>query len=337
MNNAQHKKAQLTWAVMVPLGIVAVVSAFLFGSSGVSLSELFALLSGTAQPSTSIIFFSIRLPRAILALVSGGALGISGACLQGMFKNPMADSYVIGVSAGAALGATVAFALGSALVFLGFGAVSLFAFVGALASVTIVYRLARVQGKTSAFSLLLAGVAVSTLCSALVYCIMIMFRDKMEHIVMWTMGSFSSASWDKVAVGVPAMLISAALCLFYSRDLNIMLQGDEAARHLGVDAGRVRRNLIILTTLATAGAVSVSGIIGFVGLIVPHIMRLILGPDHKLLLPASFFGGGIFLLIADTIARVLLNNQETPVGVITALIGVPFFLFLLRRGRSVKR
>ena len=322
---------------MVPLGIVAALSAFLFGSSGVSLSELIGLITGTAEPYTAIIFFSIRLPRAILALVSGGALGISGACLQGMFKNPMADSYVIGVSSGAALGATIALAFGSAVAFLGFGAVSLLAFLGALAAVSVVYRLAKIHGKVSTFSLLLAGVAVSTLCSALVYCIMILFRDKMEHIVMWTMGSFSSASWDKVIVGVPAMLVSSVLCLFFARDLNIMLQGDEAARHLGVDAGRVRRRLILLTTVATASAVSVSGIIGFVGLIVPHIMRLILGPDHRQLLPVSFFGGGIFLLIADTISRVVVQSQEIPVGVVTALIGVPFFLFLLRRGRGVKR
>lgn len=337
MKQQQQKKAQLAWAVMMPLGIAAALSAFLFGSSGVSLGELFALIDGSAPPSASIIFFSIRLPRAILALVSGGALGISGACLQGMFKNPIADSYLIGVSAGAALGATVAFAFGATLAFLGFGAVSLFAFIGALVSVIIVYRLAKVNGKVSTFSLLLAGVAVSTLCTALVYCIMILFRDKMEHIVMWTMGSFSSASWNKVAIGVPAMLVPSILCLLFARDLNIMLQGDEAARHLGVDAGKVRRNLLVLSTLATACAVSVSGIIGFVGLIVPHIMRLILGPDHRRLLPYSFFGGGIFLLIADTLSRVVMDNQEIPVGVITALIGVPFFLFLLRRGRSVKR
>ncbi len=337
MNENRQKRTKLIWAAMMPLGIAAVFSAFLFGSSGVSLSELLALIGGNAQPGTAIIFFSIRLPRAIIALVSGGALGISGACLQGMFKNPMADSYVIGVSSGAALGATIALAFGSAVAFLGFGAVSLFAFLSALASVSVVYRLAKIHGKVSTFSLLLAGVAVSTLCTAIVYCIMIMFRDKMEHIVMWTMGSFSSASWDKVIIGVPAMLVSSVLCLFFSRDLNIMLQGDEAARHLGVDAAKVRRSLIVLTTVATASAVSVSGIIGFVGLIVPHIMRLILGPDHRMLLPVSFVGGGIFLLIADTLSRIVVESQEIPVGVITALIGVPFFLFLLRRGRGVKR
>ena len=136
---------------------------------------------------------------------------------------------------------------------------------------------------------------------------------------------------------MPAMVIAAVLCMFHARDLNIMLQGDEAARHLGVDAGRVRRNLIVLTTVAASAAVSVSGIVGFVGLIVPHILRLMLGPDHRALLPVSFFGGGIFLLIADTLSRLVLSNQEIPVGVITAIIGVPFFLFLLRRGRRVQK
>jgi iron complex transport system permease protein len=337
MDKSRARKLRLTIIVLLPLGIAAFVSAFLFGSSGVSLSELLALMGGTAKESTHIIFFSLRLPRAILAFVSGGALAIAGACLQGMFKNPMADSYVIGVSAGAALGATVALAFSSSLVFLGFGAVSLFAFIGALLAVTAVYRLASTRGKVTTFSLLLAGIAISTLCSALVYCFMILFRDKMEHIVMWTMGSFTSASWDKVVIAVPAMMVASVLCMFFARDLNIMLQGDEAARHLGVDAGRMRRGLIVLTTVAAASAVSVSGIIGFVGLIVPHMLRLVLGPDHRTLLPLSFFGGGVFLLIADTLARLVLSNQEIPVGVITAIIGVPFFLFLLRRGRQIKR
>lgn len=330
------KNFKITLTVMLPLGILALVSAFLFGSSGISLKEFFQVLGGTADKGVSIIFFSLRLPRALLALVSGGALSIAGACLQGMFKNPMADSYIIGVSSGAAFGATIAISFGSTLAFLGFGATTIFAFLGALTTVYAVYGLASVKGKVSTFSLLLSGVAVSTLASALVYCIMILFRDKMEHIVMWTMGSFSTASWDKVAIALPPMLIASVLCLFYARDLNIMLQGDEAARHLGVDSGRVRRNLILLTTVAAASAVSVSGIIGFVGLIIPHILRLIIGPDHRRLLPFTFFGGGIFLLLADTLARIVLENQEIPVGVITAIAGVPFFLFLMRRGRRAK-
>jgi iron complex transport system permease protein len=335
LKQAQSKKAAVTAAAMLPLGIAAFVAAFLLGSSGISFSELLALIGGTADKSVATVFFSLRLPRAILAFVSGGALSIAGACLQGMCKNPMADSYVIGVSSGAALGATVALTFSAALAFMGFAAVPILAFIGALLAVFAVYSLAKIHGKVSTFSLLLSGIAVSTLCTALVYCIMILFRDKMEHVVMWTMGSFSAASWDKVVFAAPPMLIASALCLLFARDLNIMLQGDEAARHLGVDAGGVRRSLIALTTLAASCAVSASGIIGFVGLIVPHVLRLILGPDHKKLLPFSFFGGGIFLLICDTLSRLVLNTQEIPVGVITAVIGVPFFLVLLRRGRRM--
>ena len=333
MKQAQSKSAVITMAVMLPLGIAAFIAAFLLGSSGISLSDLFALTKGAAGKGVTTIFFDLRLPRAILAFISGGALSIAGACLQGMFKNPMADSYVIGVSSGAAFGATIALTFSASLAFLGFGAVAILAFIGAMLAVFAVYSLAKIRGKVSTFSLLLSGIAVSTLSTALVYCIMILFRDRMEQVVMWTMGSFSSASWDKVIYAVPPMVIASALCMLYAKDLNIMLQGDEAARHLGVDAGRVRNRLIILTTLAAACAVSASGIIGFVGLIVPHILRLILGPDHRRLLSFSFFGGGIFLLICDTLSRLVLDNQEIPVGVITAMIGVPFFLVLLRRGR----
>ncbi|MFA5675363.1 MAG: iron chelate uptake ABC transporter family permease subunit [Christensenellales bacterium] len=324
-------RIKLILAVMIPLGVAVFVSAFLFGSSGISLPELIALLRGDAQQSTYTIFFNLRLPRVIICFVSGGALAICGACLQGMFKNPMADSYVIGVSAGSALGASLALAFSSYLSFFGYGAVSLFSFFGAILAVAVVYRLAKVYGRISVTSLLLSGIAVSTLCTAFVYCLMILFRDRMEHIIMWTMGSFSSSSWDKAVIVVPVMLISSLLCLPCSRSLNIMLLGDEDARHLGVNSNNVRRILILLTTIAASAAVSASGIIGFVGLIVPHMLRLISGPDHKRLLPLSFLGGGIFLLAADTVARVLM---EIPIGVVTAFIGVPFFLFLLRRGKG---
>lgn len=324
----------LAGTVLLILMVIAFLAAFLLGSSRVSIGALMALIKGQAASNIHTIFFTLRLPRALLAFVSGGALAISGACLQGMFKNPMADSYVVGVSSGAALGATIAFSFGLSSLFLGFGAVTIFAFLGGLGAIFIVYTIAKIKGKVSTFSLLLTGIAISSLFQALIYCMMIIFRDKMEHIVMWTMGSFSSASWSKVVVALPLMLIVSALCTFYARDLNIMLQGDEAARHLGVNTTVVRRNLLILTSVAAATAVSVSGIIGFVGLIIPHILRILTGPNHKSLLPLSFIGGGVFLLFADTLARSVLNNQEVPVGVITALVGVPFFLYLLRRGRK---
>ena len=328
-----NRKAWMLAVALALLGVAAFACAFLFGSSGISLSDLADVWAGKARESVFIIFFRIRLPRAILCFFSGGALAISGAVLQGMFKNPMADSYVIGVSSGAALGAAVAMAFSVQLAFLGFGAVQVFAFLGALAAVFTVYRLARVHGKVSMFSLLLAGIAISTLSSALVYCLMILFHEKMESIVMWTLGSFSSASFEKVYFSVPILLIGSAACLFFSRDLNILLQGDEAARHLGIEAAKIRRILLFLTTLIVSTVVSVSGIIGFAGLVVPHMIRMIIGPDHRRLLPLSFIGGGVFLLLCDTIARTVSKNQEIPIGVITAMIGVPFFLFLMRTSR----
>lgn len=320
--------------VLFILSILAFLTAFLFGSSNVSVLELMEVFKNTAPKSTHIIFFNLRLPRALLAFISGGALSICGACLQGVFKNPMANSYVLGVSSGAALGATIAIAFGLDIAFLGFSAVTILAFIVSIIIIFIVYNISKINGRMSTFTLLLSGIAMSSLCSALMYALMIAFRDKMENIVMWSMGSFSSATWEKLYIGAPIMIISSALCLIFSRDLNIMLQGDEASRHLGVNPDATRRNLIIITTIATSSAISISGTIGFVGLIVPHIIRLIIGPDHKKLLITSFIAGGVFLLICDTLARVILNNQEIPVGVITALIGVPFFLYLLRNGRK---
>ncbi|MEX1308026.1 MAG: iron ABC transporter permease [Eubacteriales bacterium] len=320
--------------IVLIFGVVALALAFLIGSSGISLSALFSLLGGQKDATASIIFFNLRLPRALLALSVGGALSVSGASLQGMFKNPMADSYVVGVSSGAALGATIAMSLSFSLPFISFGAVTVFAFLGGLTAMFTVYNLARIGGKVSTFSLILAGIAITSLASALIYCLMIIFRDKMEHIILWTMGSFSSSSWTEVSVGTPVMLVSSALCWLYARDLNIMLQGDEAARHLGVNPASVRRNLLIFATIASAAAVSVSGIIGFVGLVIPHVVRILSGPDHRTLIPLSFMTGGVFLLLADTLARNILPSQELPVGVITALIGVPFFLYLLRKGRK---
>ena len=320
--------------VVLIFGVVALALAFLTGSSGISLGALLSLLGGQEDATASIIFFNLRLPRALLALSVGGALSVSGATLQGMFKNPMADSYVVGVSSGAALGATVAMTLGFTLPFISFGAVTLFAFLGGLAAMFTVYNLARIGGKVSTFSLILAGIAITSLASAPIYCLMLIFGDKMEHSILWTMGSFSATSWTEVSVGIPVMLISSALCWLYSRDLNIMLQGDEAARHLGVNTPAVRRNLLIFASIASAAAVSVSGIIGFVGLVVPHVVRILSGPDHRTLIPLSFLTGGVFLLLADTLARNMMPNQELPVGVITALVGVPFFLYLLRKGRK---
>lgn len=330
------RKKRITFAALVALTFGAFIIAFLVGSSGTGIKDLYAIIfnTGDAGIAASTIFFKIRLPRSILAYLSGGALSIAGATLQGMFRNPMADSYLLGVSSGAAFGATIAIALGLGTALLGYGTITVFAFAGALLSMFMVYNIARVKKKTSIFSLLLSGIAISAFLSSIIYSIMIIARDKMEQIVMWTMGSFASATWDKLIVSGPVIVVFSAICLLYAKDLNIMLHGDEAARHLGVNTQRVRRNLLVVSTICAAATVSVSGIIGFVGLMIPHTLRLLIGPDHRSLLPFSFFGGGVFLLLADTIARIVIPLQEVPVGVITALCGVPFFLFLLRKGRK---
>jgi len=278
-----------------------------------------------------IILFQVRLPRAILSFMVGGALAVSGSILQGMFKNPMADPHVLGVSSGAGLGAAIAIIMGLHNEVLGVGAISLFAFAGGILTVFFVYSLARSSGRMTTAGLLLSGIAVSSLITALISGLMIINRNKIEEVVLWTMGSFAASGWVQVAWGAPLMLIGVLLSYIYARDLNILLLGDEEARHLGVEIGRVKRNLLTITSLTTASAVAVSGIIGFVGLMIPHIVRMLLGPDHRVLMPFSFFIGGIFLMMMDTLARTVISPLEVPVGILTALFGGPFFLYLLRK------
>ncbi len=289
-------------------------------------------IKGEGIPAShEIILFQLRLPRSILAFFVGGALAISGSCLQGLFKNPMADPHILGVSAGAGLGATIAIVLGLQNTLGGIGAVTLLAFIGGTAAVFLVYSLSRVHGRISTAGLLLAGTAVSSLITALMSAFMIMNRNKIEQVVLWTMGSFSTVGWKQVVWGVPLMLVGMGLTYFYAKDLNILLLGDEDARHLGVDIDRIKKILLAITSLITAAAVSVSGVIGFVGLIVPHIVRLLVGPDHRILMPFSLLVGGIFLMVVDTLARTIASPLEIPVGILTAVFGGPFFLYLLRK------
>lgn len=313
-------------------GIAAFVCAFFIGSSGFSVAEFGRIIDGSASQTVYNIFLNIRLPRAVGAFLVGAALAVSGCCLQGVFKNPMADSFVLGVSSGAALGATVAMTFLTGMTLFGAGTTAVFSFAGALVAVFIVYNISRIRGKVSTFSLLLSGFSMSALFSAIIYLIMLLNRDKMENVVMWNMGSLANMTWDKIWVALPVILLCSALLMFYAKPLNIMLNGDEVSQSLGVDTHKTRRNMLILTSLLSAVAVSISGIIGFVGLMVPHLLRMIAGPDNKKMMPLCFVGGGMYLLICDVIARVILNGQEMPVGIVTSIFGVPFFIFLLRRG-----
>ena len=282
----------------------------------------------------TVIVFQVRLPRIVLAALVGGGLAMAGATYQGLLQNSMADPYVIGISAGASLGATLGIILRGKFVFFGLSTVTLMAFAGAVLTTFLVYNIARVGGRVPVATLLLAGIAVSSLLSAMVSFLMVLSSQSMHEIVYWMMGSLSGRSWAHVRASFPYMVIGGAVILFYSRELNLMLLGDEAAQQLGVNVEVVKAVLLTAGSLMAAAAVSVSGVIGFVGLIVPHIVRLLTGPDHRLLLPTTALTGAIFLVVADTLARTILAPAELPVGIITALTGAPFFLYLLRRHKD---
>jgi len=296
------------------------------------------LLHGGEFPedeAAAVIIRQLRPPRVLLAILVGASLGLCGAVMQGFFQNPMADPYIIGVSSGAALGATIALAFSIDMWLFGVHSASLFAFAGALAVTILVYAVARRGGKVPTTLLLLTGVAVGSLAAAATSLVMITGKTDLHRILFWLLGSFSSRRWEHVNMVWPWALVGVVTLQFFARDLNILLQGEENAQFLGVDVERVKRLLLVITALLTAAAVSVSGIIGFVGLIVPHVMRLLVGPDHRRLLPASLLGGAILLVAADMLARTLIAPAEVPVGVITALLGCPFFLYLLSRRRDV--
>lgn len=293
----------------------------------------FATLNGINETS-QIIILDLRLPRILLAALVGAGLSVVGTSFQGIFKNPMADPYVLGISSGAALGATLTIAFGAEITFLGFSFITVNAFIGAIVTTFIVYNVARVGSKIPSITLLLAGVAISYLLSSIISLVMIFKRDEIEKIVMWTMGSLSTASWNQVGILFIVVMPSIAVIYFFSRDLNIMLLGEDSARNLGVEVEKVKKIILVISTFMVAGAVSFSGIIGFIGLIIPHIIRMIFGSDHKVVIPFSALGGAIFLIICDTLARTILPPSEIPVGIVTSLFGVPFFLYLLYKTKK---
>ena len=287
--------------------------------------------------SWETVIFDIRLPRVILAALVGAALAPAGAVYQGLFRNPLADPYLIGVSSGAGLGATVAIVFGVQFRWEGMGAISLFAFIGALGATVLVYALSRVGGRVSVATLLLAGVALGAFLSAGTTFLMFRAPDAFRAVTVvgWLMGSLALASWSHVRLLTPFVLLGGALLWTYAHRLNVLQLDEEQARQLGIPVNSTRLALIVLTSLVMAAAVSVSGVIGFIGLIVPHAVRLVWGPDHRFLLPMSAIGGALFLVLADGLARTLLAPAQLPVGVVTAFCGAPFFLYLLRKRKHL--
>ncbi|HEY8491422.1 MAG TPA: iron chelate uptake ABC transporter family permease subunit [Dehalococcoidia bacterium] len=277
------------------------------------------------------IVWDIRLPRVLLAGLVGGTLAYAGAAYQGVFRNPLADPYLIGVAAGAGLGATIAFLLPLDFAFYALSPVPALAFAGGLLAVALSYGLARTGTVVPTATLVLAGVAVSSLATAGMSFLFMLAGDDLRTIFAWIMGGMNGAGWRQVGLLVPYSALAAAVVLVHGRVLNVLQLNEEEARQLGVNVERTKLLLIAAASLATAAAVSVSGLIGFVGLVVPHAVRLLWGPDYRRLVPLSMVAGAVFLITADLVARTAVSPAELPVGVVTAFSGAPFFLFLLRR------
>jgi iron complex transport system permease protein len=313
----------------VALGTVAISPA---DTVAVLAERLFGIdLGRTWTPATETIVWDLRLPRVLTSMVVGAGLAIAGATFQGLLRNPLADPYVLGTASGAGLGAAIAVVLPIRIAFLGFGLIHLFAFAGALVAVFAVYRLSRISGMSALTGLLLTGYAVGSLLAAGLAMAMYLSGAALRQIFSYLLGGFDTAGWSQLAGAVPLVAVGSILILVRARALNGLLLGEETAAHLGVDVRRERAVLLALASLITAAAVAVSGLIGFVGLVVPHVVRLVVGPNARLVLPLSALGGAGLLAFADLAARLL---GEIPVGVVTAVIGAPFFLFLLRRSRS---
>jgi len=313
----------------VGLGTVAISPG---DTIGILAERLFGLhLGGTWSPATETIVWDLRLPRVLMSMVVGVGLAVAGATFQGLLRNPLADPYVLGTASGAALGAAIAVVIPIRATLLGFGLIHVLAFVGALGAVFTVYRLSRIGGLSPLTSLLLTGYAVGSLLAAGLAMAMYLSGAALRQIFSYLLGGFDTAAWSQLAATVPLVAVGSVLILLRARALNGLLLGEEAAVHLGIDVRRERGILLALASLVTAAAVAVSGLIGFVGLVVPHVVRLIVGPNARLVLPLSALGGAALLAFADLAARLL---GEIPVGVVTAVIGAPFFLFLLRRSKS---
>ncbi len=331
-------------ALILPavLGLTVVLCTTI-GPSGIAFTDVLTMLlrripwvgslipRGEWPANYETIVFQMRLARVILAALVGAGLASAGVVLQGLLVNPMADPYILGISQGAALGATAAMLSLGGMLALGIYTVPLAAFLCGLITSIIVYNLARVGNRVQMSTLLLAGIAAGLFLSSITSYLMITSGQNAHQILFWMIGGFSGRGWDHVKILLPYILTGYVLMHLYTRRMNIILLGKEQAQHLGIDVEKMKRVLLAAATLTTASAVSVSGVIAFVGLIIPHAVRILVGPDHRILLPAAAFTGAIFLVIADALARVVAAPEEIPVGIITALCGGPFFIYLLRK------
>ena len=285
-----------------------------------------------SHPQGDVTLWAVRFPRVVMAAVAGAALATAGALMQGIFGNPLAEPGVVGVSSGAALAASTVIVFD--LAFVGTWTVALSAFVGGLVTTILVYLLSRDGGRTEVVTLVLTGIAVNAVASAgLAFLLFLGDQQAREEIVFWQLGSLNGSRWEQVGVAAPFMVVGLVVAMAMSRRLDLLALGDRAARHVGVDVERLRMGAIVVVALLTAAAVAFCGIIAFVGLVVPHLVRLLAGPGHRLLVPASALGGALLLVVADLGARTLVAYADLPIGMLTSLVGGPFFFWLIRRAR----
>lgn len=326
----------LTLCVCVCLGSVNIP---LIDTLSVIGQALRALLRGETQPTglTAAVILSVRLPRVLCVAMSGAALSLSGAAMQGLLKNPLADGSTLGVSSGAALGAVVAIAFGVQFPFIPFAGTMVTAIIFAFLSLLMILGLAyKLDYSLSTNTIILLGVIFSMFASSLTNLVITFAGDRVRQITFWTMGSFQSKSYVETLILLAALSLFGGAILLHGRELNAFALGEDNARRVGVDVRRVRLTILVLVSGLIGVCVSVGGTIGFVGLITPHMARLVVGPNHRRLLPASLFGGAVFLLLADLIARMLLDPVELPIGVVTSLVGAAAFIVLFYRGRKGK-
>lgn len=337
--------ARLALAGLVLLLVAAMGLSLFTGASDASLLRLVdAWFSGTSDDPLlvrdQLVYFDIRLPRMLLGMLIGAGLAVSGVVMQGLFRNPLADPGLVGVSAGASLGAVSVIVLGGTSLLplvsaMGIYTLQLFAFAGGLATTLVLYRVATRAGQTEVATMLLAGIAIAALATAAMGVLIYIASDsQLRDFTFWSLGSLAGANWIKVFASGPIILVALVGCFWLARGLNALTLGEATANHLGVPVQRLKRIAIVGVAAATGASVAVSGGIGFVGIVVPHLLRLVIGPDHKYLLPASALLGAAFLLVADAVSRVIVAPAELPIGIVTAAVGGPFFLWILLRKRG---
>jgi iron complex transport system permease protein len=332
--NRSKKRNWLVLALLIVLLIASLMMAAATGAVKISILEIIEILTKEIDTVNASILMDIRLPRVFLAAVAGAGLAAVGGVMQAIFKNPLVDSYTLGMSSGAALGAVISIITGLNVSIMGIETTGVFAFIGAVSTLFFVYSLAYTRSRISINSLLLSGVAVSYFLASVISFLMMLNHDKIDHIVFWTMGSLSMATWNEFFISALFILPSLAVLLYYTRELNILVMGEDAAHHLGINTALLKNILLVTCAIIVGSVVSTGGTIAFLGLVAPHIVRLVIGSDNKRVIPYSALLGSILLVLSDTVGRILIQPVEIPVGVMTSIMGGPFFIFLLRKQKK---